>query len=124
MFFWETVEYVREFKEISRKELAYKANFSINSISTGISRKSIPAADVACRIAHVLGVSVEFLVNGIPKNVHSKNKKNKLETEIVENTNSLEQKFLKYEDFLNELSKLPISVQKNIFSLVHTLSVQ
>ena len=64
MSFWETVEEVREYRDISRKELAYKADFSLNSISTGIARNSVPSADVACRIAKVLVVSVEFLVTG------------------------------------------------------------
>ena len=73
MNFWENVEYIREFRDMTRKELAYKADFSINSISTGIARGSFPAVDVACRIAKVLDVSVEFLVNGdvmkMPKNL-------------------------------------------------------
>jgi ribosomal protein L1 len=55
MNFWETVDWEREYKNISRKELAYKAGFSLNCISTGIARGSIPAADVAYRIAKVLG---------------------------------------------------------------------
>ena len=58
MTFWETVDSEREYKNLSRKELAYEAGFSLNCISTGIARGSIPAADVAYRIAKVLGVSV------------------------------------------------------------------
>ena len=53
---------MREFKNLTRKELAYKANFSLNSISTGIARNSIPAADVAVRIANALGTTVECLM--------------------------------------------------------------
>lgn len=64
MGFWHNVEYVREFKNITRKELALKANFSLNSISAGIARDSVPSADVAVRIAEVLGVSVKYLVTG------------------------------------------------------------
>ena len=64
MNFWEIVDSEREYKNLSRKELAYLADFSVNSIPTGIARGSIPAADVAYRIAKVLGVSVEYLLLG------------------------------------------------------------
>ena len=102
MNFWENVEYIREFRDMTRKELAYKADFSINSISTGIARGSFPAVDVACRIAKVLDVSVEFLVNGdvmkMPKN---------LEKMSVEQTakDGLEKKFqnmLKYSGVIDD----------------------
>lgn len=56
-----------------RKEFAYRAGFSLNSISTGIARQSIPAADVACRIADAPGVSVEFLVMGKSKKSRKSN---------------------------------------------------
>ena len=62
MNFWEKVDQERELKNLTRKELAYKANFSLNSISTGIARNSIPAADVAVRIANALGTTVECLI--------------------------------------------------------------
>lgn len=71
-----------EHKEAQRrKELAYRAGFSLNSISTGIARQSIPAADVACRIADAPGVSVEFLVMGKSK---KSSKSNTDEDEKVE----------------------------------------
>ncbi len=62
MNFWETVDSLREYKNISRKELAYFADFSLTSLSTGIKRNSIPSADVALRIAKVLDVSIEDLL--------------------------------------------------------------
>ena len=74
MNFWEIVDSEREYKNISRKELAYLADFSINSIPTGITRGSIPAADVAYRIAKVLDVTVEYLLLG--GNVQSQQKIN------------------------------------------------
>ncbi len=67
MSFWENVDAERDFQNISRKELAYKANFSLTSLSTGIIRNSIPSADVAYRIAKVLNVSIEYLLDGNSK---------------------------------------------------------
>lgn len=64
MSFWEHVEYLREIRNLTRKELSSKAGFSIASISTGIARGSYPSADIAVQIAQVLGVSVEYLVTG------------------------------------------------------------
>lgn len=68
-----------------RKELAYRAGFSLNSISTGIARQSIPAADVACRIADAPGVSVEFLVMGKSKKSRKSNadEDEKVETQLA-----------------------------------------
>ena len=62
MNFWEKVDQERELKNLTRKELAHIAKFSLNSISTGIARNSIPAADVALRIANALGTTVECLM--------------------------------------------------------------
>lgn len=64
MSFWKNVESELEFKNISRKELAAKANFAVSGISLGLSHDSFPSADVAVRIADVLDVSVEYLVKG------------------------------------------------------------
>lgn len=61
MDFWSKIENLMEYKNISRKELAAKANFSYSSFTNGIKRNSIPAADVALRIAKVLGTTVEEL---------------------------------------------------------------
>ena len=122
MNFWENVEYIREFRDMTRKELAYKADFSINSISTGIARGSFPAVDVACRIAKVLDVSVEFLVNGdvmkMPKN---------LEKMSVEQTSKdgLEKKFqnmLKYSGVIDDFSAIAPDMQKPIEELIHKLA--
>ena len=60
--FWKNVDYVREYRDMSRKELAYKADFSLTSLSTGIKRNSIPSADVAFRIAKTLNVPIECLL--------------------------------------------------------------
>ena len=122
MNFWENVERIREYKEISRKELAIRANFSLNSISTGIARNSIPLADVACRIADVLGVSVEFLVTGKTsgKQLNSEEKK------IEEQLESKKENFLKYmdnySDMLEEFSRLSEPLQKALKEVIHETS--
>jgi transcriptional regulator with XRE-family HTH domain len=51
------------------KELAVKAGLKKHTIDNYLSvRGRMPAADVAVRIAGVLGVSVEYLVNGSERN--------------------------------------------------------
>lgn len=125
MTFWENVEYVREYRDMTRKELAYKADFSINSISTGITRGSFPAVDVACRIAKVLGVSVEFLVNGdamkdkLPKN--SKDIKN--DDAIKDELEKKFQNLLKYSCVIDDFAQIAPDVQKPIEELIHKLAV-
>lgn len=76
MSFWENVDAERDFQNISRKELAYKADFSLTSLSTGIIRKSIPSADVAYRIAKVLNVSIEYLLEGDSEKKNEQTKEN------------------------------------------------
>lgn len=51
-------------KGTSRKEVANHCGISTNTISTWISRGTIPAADIAIKIAEYLDVSVEWLVTG------------------------------------------------------------
>ena len=74
MSFWQNVESELQFKNISRKELAEKASFAVSGISLGISKNSTPSADVAVRIAKVLGVSVEYLVTGGEERKQTTNK--------------------------------------------------
>lgn len=121
MSFWENVEKIREYKDIPRKELAYRAHFSLNSISTGIARNSVPLADVACRIADVLGVSVEFLVTG--KTAKSaQNEKTAAELDIEQNLNgkkaALFHQMETYSEMMEAFSTLSGSMQKAISGLV------
>ena len=106
MGFWENVEDIREYRNMSRKELAYRAKFSQTSISTGIKRKSIPAADVAFRIAKVLDVSIEYLLTG--KN--DAGLKNEIKIPL--------QNYKKYSELFREFDSLPSSVQKKFVALL------
>jgi len=50
---------------MEQKELAHKAGISLRSLESYLrENSSIPSADKAVKIAQVLGVTVEFLVNG------------------------------------------------------------
>lgn len=121
MTFWETVDSEREYKNLSRKELAYLANFSINSIPTGIARGSIPAADVAYRIAKVLGVSVEYLLlGGDSKTVQSsqETQKTKINSEVIERS----KKYIKYYELIDNFEKLPENIQKSVLSLIQEMN--
>ena len=118
MNFCEVVDSEREYKNISRKELAYLADFSINSIPTGITRGSIPAADVAYRIAKVLDVTVEYLLLG--GNVQSQQKinENNKNLEIIERS----KKYTKNHELIDNFEKLPNNLQKSVEDLIQTIT--
>lgn len=63
MGFWQNVDEELKFSGMTRKELAAKANFPDSYIPKGIKRNSIPSADLAVRIAHVLKTSLESLLD-------------------------------------------------------------
>ena len=53
------------YKDIKVKELAARAGISKHTLDNYLNiREYMPSADVAVKIAHVLGVSVEYLVTG------------------------------------------------------------
>ncbi len=121
MNFWETVDWEREYKNISRKELAYKAGFSLNCISTGIARGSIPAADVAYRIAKVLGVSVEYLLLGGETKNQPIDKENSIkDIDIIERS----KKYTKNYELIENFDKLPEEIKKTLNKLIEEISEQ
>ena len=123
MAFWENVENVREYKGLTRKELSYLADFSLNSISTGIARGSLPAVDVACRIANVLGVSVEFLVTGSNQsNPEVKSEQQKIESAILIKKENLTKYMDKYSSLLEYFSSLSAPMQKTIQDLIQQVA--
>ncbi len=64
MNFWERVDDLLDRNDINKKTLAYEAGFDASNITKGIKNNNIPSAETAVKIAKVLGVSVEYLVNG------------------------------------------------------------
>ena len=123
MNFWENVDYIREFRDMTRKELAYKADFSINSISTGITRGSYPAVDVACRIANVLGVSVEFLTTGDAMQEDFATTKSKNEKSVIKELEVRFQNMCKYSDMIEDFSAISPEMQKPIEELIHKIAL-
>lgn len=66
MGFAENLKEELEFQNIQIKELSLKTGISKNTLDKYIfGNKSQPSAENAVKIAHVLGVTVEFLVTGI-----------------------------------------------------------
>jgi len=64
MNFWERVDDLLDRNDINKKTLAYEAGFDASNITKGIKNNNVPSAETAVKIAKVLGVSVEYLVNG------------------------------------------------------------
>ena len=132
MNFWETVDLVCEYRGIARKELAYKADFSVSCISTGIARNSMPFVDVACRIAKVLGVSVEFLLEKSSREIADASAlkestdcaDDKKEVELTAMISEKERLFYKYEGVLSDLEKIPTKQQKPLFAYIHAIGAQ
>lgn len=62
--FWKRVVDELDYLGITRTYLATTCNFSLTNIGQGIKLGSTPSAETAVKIAQVLGVSVEYLVNG------------------------------------------------------------
>ncbi len=118
MNFWEIVDSEREYKNLSRKELAYLADFSVNSIPTGITRGSIPAADVAYRIAKVLDVSVEYLLLGEESQKQQNNNEDNKNLDIIERS----KKYTKNHELIDNFEKLPDDLQKSVENMIQTLT--
>ena len=70
--FWRRVDEELEYLGKNRTYLANKCEFSLTNFNLGIKRGSTPSADTAVKIAAVLGVSVEYLVNGTDSPISSK----------------------------------------------------
>ena len=71
--FWKRVDEELDYLGKNRAYLSKKCGFSLANIGKGIKLGSIPSADTAIKIAKVLGVSVEYLVNGTESQNSSKN---------------------------------------------------
>ena len=65
--FWKRVDEELDYLGKNRAYLSRKCGFSLANIGKGIKLGSTPSADTAVKIAQVLGVSVEYLVNGTNK---------------------------------------------------------
>lgn len=108
MNFWERVDKLLEEKEINRKTLAAEAHFDASNVTKGIKNGNIPAADTAVKIARILNVSVEYLVDGTEKNYTQ----NELKV------------FADFKKVIDDLKELPREIQENLFETIHSIRKQ
>ena len=110
MSFWENVESEREYLGLSRKELAYLADFSVNTISTGLKRKGMPNADLALKISKVLNVPLEKLLN--------QQSNQNVNEESILRRNKL---YAKYSELINKLEELDPETVNSIMLIINKL---
>ena len=103
MNFWERVDDLLDRTGINKKTLAYDAGFDASNITKGIKNNNIPSAETAVKIAQVLSVSVEYLVNGVDSSF-PKTLKPEV-AEIVEEINHLEKEDLEAIKYIIKMRK-------------------
>ncbi|MBR2506630.1 MAG: helix-turn-helix transcriptional regulator [Bacilli bacterium] len=92
------------YQDIRLKELAEKAGLSLRTLETYVRTKgSMPAVDVAVRIAQVLGVSVEYLVTG--------NVSNNIDKDFIP------EKYVQFRKLLEILGNIPETKQQKMCEL-------
>lgn len=112
MNFWERVSYKLEKKDINKKSLAIEAGFDPSNITKGIKNNNIPSAETAVKIAKVLGVSVEYLVNG------TENPKSPSQKETEQNQLRL---YRKYHNLIEKMESFSEEKQTVVNNLVDNL---
>ena len=111
MGFWQNVDNECEYQGISRKTLANAANFSVNTISSGIIRNGMPEADLALRISKALNVPLEKLLDCTVSPV----------TPIDKNSFEQQKKlFYSYLPYIQKIEKMPQTVRKSILTIIES----
>ena len=95
--FWKRVDEELDYKGMNRKALSKEVGFSVGNVGKGIQLGSSPSADTAVKIAQVLGVSVEYLVNGTNKSTEKNQENEELQLKL----------YRKYHDLISKCEKLP-----------------
>ena len=95
--FWKRVDEELDYKGMNRKTLSKEVGFSVGNVGKGIQLGSSPSADTAVKIAQVLGVSVEYLVNGTNKSTENNQENEELQLKL----------YRKYHDLITKCEKLP-----------------
>ncbi len=98
--FWKRVDEELEYKGMNRKTLSKEVGFSLGNVGKGIKLGSSPSADTAVKIASVLGVTVEYLVNGTSQSSPKNNSKISEEQEQL-------RLYRKYHDLIEKCETLP-----------------
>jgi transcriptional regulator with XRE-family HTH domain len=115
MPFAENLRYELDCQELFVKELATKTGININTLNHYLSgRKSMPPADIAVKIAEVLGVSVEYLVTGVAYK--------EMRIQQTDQTYLMEkiQKYVAFHETIEHLSALPEIILKPIKAMIKT----
>ena len=114
MGFWKNVEERRNFIGLSRKELAQKSGIKYAVIGAGLERDSIPAANTALKIAKVLHVPLENLLDDdFSKLPECKDLPSYLKKESV---------IKDYWNVIEDLQSLPKNTRQSVIELIHSLA--
>ncbi|MBR3543628.1 MAG: helix-turn-helix domain-containing protein [Treponema sp.] len=115
MGFWKNVDDELKYQGKERKELAAAADFDVSYIGKGIRRDSVPAADLAVRIAKALDVSLEYLLE-MPESSAARKKESPSEI------NKAIRLYHKFDAHLKELEKLSAPERALVLSLMKTIN--
>ncbi|MCI5542250.1 helix-turn-helix domain-containing protein [Treponema berlinense] len=128
MSFWQNVEREIEYKGISRKELAFRANIAYQGIGLGIERESMPRVDTALKIAKVLEVPLEYLINekdleirpaaeGLSKEEKKQTDQNK-SSSLHQTENQYIEFYRRNRKIIDSLEKIPSAIKQPIESMI------
>ena len=128
MSFWQNVEMEIEYKGISRKELAFCANIAYQGIGLGIERESMPRVDTALKIAKVLEVPLEYLINekdleirpaaeGLSKEEKKQTDQNK-SSSLHQTENQYIEFYRRNRKIIDSLEKIPSAIKQPIESMI------
>lgn len=99
-----------EYQGMLQKELAFKAGIKKRALDMYLgSQSSMPPADVAVRLAKVLGVTVEYLVTGEQSETEAPQEHDKKIT-------------FDFKQVENDLNSLPIKIAYSLVSTIHTVA--
>ena len=115
MSFWKNVAIELEYQGMGRKELSYKSDVPMSTIHKGMERDSIPGADTALKIAQVLSVSLEYLLDMPGDKMYTPN------TETIDIQQATKM-YRKYNIILNQLEQLSQKERMAVTQLVDALS--
>ena len=128
MSFWQNVEREIKYKGISRKELAFRANIAYQGIGLGIERESMPRVDTALKIAKVLEVPLEYLINekdleirpaaeGLSKEEKKQTDQNK-SSSLHQTENQYIEFYRRNRKIIDSLEKIPSAIKQPIESMI------
>lgn len=119
MSFWSKVEQEREYQGLSRKELAFRANIAYQGIGLGLERNSMPGADTALRVAKVLDVPIEYLLDE-EQLVTQAEKESGLSNDALKMRDI--ELYKKNQILIENLEKLPLAIKEPIVQMIKKLA--